>query len=82
MTKLDKLMSRFKDQPNDFTWSELNRLLTWLEFEKIEGSGSRVKFYHQDNHCLIQLHKPHPSNVLKRYMMKEVLATLIKGRIL
>lgn len=76
MSKLEKLVNRLTSQPKDFSWDELVRLLDQLSFKKIEGSGSRVKFFNPEKNCLLQLHKPHPGNILKHYMLKEILHRL------
>jgi len=79
MAKLDKLLMRFQSKPKDFTWKELNTLLTKLGFKELQGSGPRVKFYHQQKNCLIHMHKPHPTKILKPYMVNEILEILLKG---
>ncbi len=33
MSKHQKLLDRFKEEPKDFTWNELVRLLTGLGYE-------------------------------------------------
>lgn len=75
MSKVKKLANRLITRPKDFTWDELKTLLQ-LEFKEIQGSGSRVKFFHPDKNCLIQLHRPHPQKILKPYIIREVLETL------
>lgn len=82
MSKFEKLLQRLKSKPKDFTWDELLVLLSKLGFEKLEGSGSRVKFYHQNLDCMIQLHKPHPNKVLKLYALKEILEVLKRERLI
>ncbi len=82
MTKLSKLVSRFKSRPKDFTWDELASLLTKLEFKEAQGSGSRVKFYNQRLDCLIQLHKPQPTKIIKPYVIKEALQLLTNEKLL
>jgi hypothetical protein len=70
MGKKEKLISRFKSKPKDFTWSELRTLLLSLgysEFNAGSTSGSRVKFI-RENADSIMLHKPQlagpiPSNL-------------------
>jgi hypothetical protein len=47
----------------------LETLLVTCGFIKLEGAGSAVKFYHQKKDILINLHKPHPSNILKIYIV-------------
>ena len=72
------MIERFKRQPKDFTWQELVRLLGLFGFEidnKGKTSGSRTVFVRNDDE--IEVHKPHPSNVIKEYAMKNVLKFLI-----
>ena len=82
MSKFEKLLQRLKSRPADFAWDELLSLLSKLGFKKLEGKGSRVKFYHHDLDCMIQLHKPHPQKVLKSYMLKEILEMLKRERLI
>jgi len=79
MSTKDKLIERFKRKPKDFTWQELVRLLGMFGFEidnKGKTSGSRTIFVKDDDE--IEVHKPHPSNVIKDYVMKKVLNFLIE----
>jgi len=83
MSTKDKLIERFKQQPKDFTWSELVRLFGIFGFEidnKGKTSGSRTVFVKENDE--IEVHKPHPSKIIKGYVMKNVLNFLInKGLI-
>ncbi|RLA73160.1 MAG: type II toxin-antitoxin system HicA family toxin [Epsilonproteobacteria bacterium] len=74
MSKIDKLLKRFLELPvrRDLTFSELDRLFSACGYQKIEGSGSSVKFYHPEQDSLINLHKPHPGNILKVYLVKQI----------
>ncbi|AXX84504.1 MULTISPECIES: type II toxin-antitoxin system HicA family toxin [Aliarcobacter] len=74
MSKKDKLLLKFLENPpkKDLTFKELNTLLISLGFIKIEGAGSAVKFYNKDKDLLINLHKPHPSDILKVYLIKQI----------
>jgi len=78
MSKKDKLLLKFLELPpkKDLTFSELNTLLAACGFEKIEGTGSAVKFYHPQKDIMINLHKPHPSPILKVYLVKQIQAKL------
>ncbi len=70
----DKLIERFKSQPNDFTWNELVRLFGAFGYSignKGKTSGSRVIF--KKNESAYIAHKPHPDSVIKPYVMKQVL---------
>ena len=83
MSTKDKLVERFKRQPKDFTWQELVRLLGIFGFEvdnKGKTSGSRIVFVRDDDE--IEVHKPHPSNIIKEYVMKNVLKFLIDKKII
>ena len=78
MSSKKKLIDRFKRQPNDFTWDELVRLFGILGFvadNKGKTSGSRLIF--KKDAEKIDLHKPHPSKIIKEYKMKEILTYLI-----
>ncbi|MDN5108429.1 type II toxin-antitoxin system HicA family toxin [Aliarcobacter butzleri] len=74
MSKKDKLLIKFLENPprKDLTFKELNTLLLSLGFIKIEGAGSAVKFYNEKKDLLINLHKPHPSDILKVYLVKQI----------
>jgi hypothetical protein len=80
MTAKDKLIDRFKKLPKDFTFDELARLLTSLEFEqsnKGKTSRSRVRFINRESKSIIDLHKPHPKNIIKEGALKDVYEKLI-----
>ena len=74
MSKKDKLLAMFLEIPpkTDLTFKELNTLLISLGFIQIDGAGSAVKFYHKEKDLLINLHKPHPSDILKVYIVKQI----------
>ena len=74
MSSKDKLIARFLTLPSDFTFDELERLLTMLGYTKSnkgKTSGSRVVFKDKDGHP-IMLHKPHPGNIVKQYAVRQV----------
>lgn len=74
----DKLIERFKRIPNDFTFDELERLLSvfgYVRLNKGKTSGSRVIFK-GPNGFPIMLHKPHPGNIVKIYALRQVLEEL------
>ncbi len=74
MSKKDKLLNQFLAQPikKNLTFNELETLLLSLGYAKLEGVGSRVKFYHKSHRSVINLHKPHPNNVLKEYLIRQI----------
>lgn len=67
--------------PSNIKWDELVAALASLGYKKLEGSGSRVKFYHEKDKDVISLHKPHPGNEVKCPYVKEVIEHLyLHGR--
>lgn len=78
MTRRDKLVARLKAKPADLTWDELVRLLDGLGYvEAASGKtgGSRRRFVHPTAPVLA-LHKPHPGNIVRMYVVREVLRVL------
>jgi len=79
MSTKEKLIARFKRLPNDFTWEELVRLFAIFGFtvdNKGKTSGSRVLFVTIDDAHTV--HKPHQSNTIKKYAMKQVFNFLLE----
>lgn len=77
----EKLIERFKSQPNDFTFDEMEKLLSifgYMKSNKGKTSGSRV-IYKNGNKRPIMLHKPHPGNIIKAYAIKQVLNDLTEA---
>lgn len=74
MSKKEKLINRIMTVPprSDITYDELQTLLVSLGYKKIEGSGSRVKFFNMEARDLIILHKPHPGNIINKATVKDV----------
>jgi len=82
MNKREKLIKRFRTLPRDFTFDEAIALFQNCGFEldnKGSTSGSRVKFYNESDQKSFIMHKPHPSNIIKGYMMREILIFLQKN---
>lgn len=83
MAKLEKLLDKLLKEPppTDFTWSELVTLLTGLGYVEKNGSGSRIKFYKNENGVAIPiyLHKPHPQNEIKRIYIKKTIIPALKA---
>ena len=79
MSSKDKLIKKLKSKPKDLTWDELTRLLGALNFEEtIKGKtgGSRRKFYHLGTGLIINLHKPHPTPIIKSYLIEQIIKKL------
>ncbi|AOR28075.1 hexulose-6-phosphate isomerase [Formosa sp. Hel1_33_131] len=79
MSKTEKLLEKFKSIPNDLTWDELVKILNYLGYfelsKKGKTGGSRRKFVNELKD-VINLHKPHPTKIIKKYMIKQLLEKL------
>lgn len=85
MNKREKLIKRFRTQPKDFTFEEVVTLFLGCGFtleNKGSTSGSRVRFYNEKDKKAYIMHKPHPSNIIKGYMMRDILNYLVKNNYL
>jgi hypothetical protein len=79
MTKKDKLLVRFLSIPKDFTYNELKTLLNSLGYEESnlgKTSGSRVEFFNARIIHKFKIHKPHPLNIIKHYLLVFILDEL------
>ena len=79
MARIDKLIERLLSLPADMTWEELTTIMNYFGFEEQNDgktSGSSRKFSSDKQRFV--LHKPHPKNVCKRYMLKIVINALKK----
>jgi len=72
----EKLQKKLLSKPKDFKWSDLTTLLTHYGYREIKGSGSKRKFYLETPRSIISLHKPHPGEIVKGYVIKEVIIAL------
>lgn len=75
MSKKEKLLQRLLSIPRDFTWDELVTLMYYMGFEEErtgKTGGSRRKFLDPRGGA-INLHKPHPGNIVKVYVIKRVI---------
>jgi predicted RNA binding protein YcfA (HicA-like mRNA interferase family) len=82
MSKRDKLITRLLEVPADFTWAELVTLLKALGYQETQGSGSRVKFDNGRPEQLINLHKPHPGSIVKRYALRQLIDKLKQAELI
>jgi len=74
------LLLRFLNQPKDFTYNELVKLLNDFGFYQVstgKTSGSRVRFKNENYPLnIIKFHKPHPQNIIKQYVLDSVKTNL------
>ena len=82
MNKKEKLIKRFRTLPRDFTFEEVVTLFHSCGFtleNKGATSGSRVRFYNKEDQNAYIMHKPHPGNIIKGYLMRDILNYLLKN---
>ncbi|MEW6186623.1 MAG: type II toxin-antitoxin system HicA family toxin [Thermodesulfobacteriota bacterium] len=75
MSQKEKALKRLQGKPKDLSWGELENVLKILGyFRRRSGKtgGSRVRFVHQTNPPII-LHQPHPGNIIKQYVINDLL---------
>ena len=75
MNKREKLLQRFRTLPRDFTFEELESLFKGCGFtlsNKGATSGSRVEFVNEKDGNTYIMHKPHPSNIIKGYSIRQI----------
>ncbi|MCL2838005.1 MAG: type II toxin-antitoxin system HicA family toxin [Oscillospiraceae bacterium] len=80
MSKNQKLLKRLLSKPKDFTFDELKTLLSSLGYREHNAgktSGSAVRFINERKHT-IRIHKPHPSPILKNYLINMLIDELKK----
>ena len=79
MNKKDKLLQRFRTLPKDFTFDEMVAVFKGCGFSlsnKGATSGSRIEFINENDGNSYIMHKPHPSNIIKGYVMRQVYSYL------
>lgn len=81
----EKLIERFLTLPKNFTYDEVKRLFGlfgYSESSKGSTSGSRVEFVSKDHTNSYIMHKPHPSNIIKEYVMKQLLIYIRENKLI
>lgn len=84
MSRKEKLLTRLKQKSKDFKWDDLKALLRALGYKQVKQGktgGSRRRFVHTTAPPII-LHKPHPDNVLKMYIINDILDILEQERLI
>ena len=78
MSRKKKLIQKLLSNPKDFTWDELIRLLAMFGYQEQKTGktgGSRRKFINNVGK-MTSLHKPHPGNIVKEYLVKDLIIYL------
>lgn len=81
MSRKEKLIRRLMSNPVDFTIQELETLLGLAGCIRNNGgrtSGSKVEYSHPPTGLDLSIHRPHPGNELKPYVIKLVIEFMKK----
>ena len=75
MSKIEKLLNKLLSNPKDLTYDEVVKIFNYYGYrENRMAEGSRVVFNDGENR--FRMHRPHPSNIIKPYMVKAIVAFL------
>ena len=76
MSRFQKALDRLTSRPKDFTWKELETIMTHFGYDELKGGGSRRKFVHGKTKAVVSLHEPHPRPILKAYAVDLIIEHL------
>lgn len=79
MSKYEKAKKRILNIPSDYQYLEARYLLGKMgfeEFNKGQTSGSRVKFYREKDGRIVMLHKPHPTDIMDKGAVEDLVQKL------
>ncbi|MBC7858241.1 MAG: type II toxin-antitoxin system HicA family toxin, partial [Burkholderiaceae bacterium] len=62
--------------PSSLKWDELKAILLHFGYVLVKGSGSRRKFYHEGKDAMIICHEPHPSSIVDKGCIVDVIEHL------
>ena len=81
MAKHDKTIRSLKRRPvpSDIKWDDVVALLSSLGFRMLKGSGSRRKFFHEEEDLLIICHQPHPGSEIDRGCARDICEKLTES---
>jgi hypothetical protein len=80
VSQIEKSIANLKNRPKTFKYSDVKRILEHLGYSedtKGKTTGSRVRFAHK-MYKPIDLHKPHPGDEMKSYLIRLVAEQLEK----
>jgi len=80
MSQIEKLYKKFLTQPETLKYHELEKVLVYLNFERIEAKGSHVKFKHRKLtfDIVIPLHKNDCKNFYKKQARNQITSLITK----
>ena len=84
MSKIEKLLKKFLNNPKDLEWDELVKILAHFGFEVSTSGmtgGSRRVFENEEG-VRLYFHEPHPNKIVKTYVIKQTIELLEKEGLL
>ncbi|MCF0069043.1 type II toxin-antitoxin system HicA family toxin [Dyadobacter sp. CY261] len=72
------MIARFLCRPKDLIWQELVLFLRFYGYKELppgKTGGSRIKLCDRQKR-IISWHKPHPTPIVKLYVIEQVITTL------
>ena len=79
MTRVEKLARQLMARPRTFRFDDAVRVMAWYGFdldEKGKTSGSRMRFYREDDGRMMLMHIPHPGDELRSAAVRELASFL------
>ena len=61
LSQMNKLIDRMVTIPNDFSESELDRVMAYFRYTKQTARGSGIKYVSMETSSMINFHRPHSS---------------------
>jgi predicted RNA binding protein YcfA (HicA-like mRNA interferase family) len=73
MSQIEKLLKKFIDNPSKVRYVNIEKVLLFLDFEKIPTKGSHVKWKHHTLHhdIIIPVHNNECKNFYKEQVYKQ-----------
>ena len=80
MSKIEKLLEKFFSNPKDLEWAELVKILSHFGFEILPNSqtGGSRRCFSNKNGLRMYFHEPHPSKIVKAYVIRQTIEFLKK----
>lgn len=72
MTKFEKLIHRFKNQPENCSFVEIEKILLHFGFQKRQGKGSHIRYSCQGDYLTFSVHNGEVKNYQKRKALKKI----------
>lgn len=79
MTKFEKLVTKFKKNPESCSFSKIEKILINIGFEKREGKGSHIRYSLHGDYLTFSLHNGDIKDYQKRKALKKIKKYSIKN---